>query len=387
MGRGPQKSTPEDEKSPRSTTGRRTTRPRRSRGRNGEPAARRVVRPPKPQEAQGEAVGQEPPQTEPASVTERPRPKADNAGPRPPRREERPKPSPQAQAISTPPEQNRSLLSRTRTSAPGRAPGSDDDGSARRLGEALRRAREAKGLTLEQIWQETRIRVTHLKALEAGDMAALPGPTFVMGFLRLYARQLDLPEKNLVQQFINETQQHNQELNTPFFPAPSMSRHLPGRWMVILGVVGFLGFFLFYELVLTERSMSSFVQELFQSDPESEETTPEATPLEEASATDEADQAAEGHSSGYVSILAPQPQAAATSDDGDGADHSAKPDNRVGPKPSCRWSARPSSPLPCKQWICPPLRIPSRRPRISSSWWPNGRSGSRYATNVIRSSR
>jgi cytoskeletal protein RodZ len=62
------------------------------------------------------------------------------------------------------------------------------------LGVWLRQAREAKGSTLEETAAATRIRARFLEALEAGDFATFSGGDVqVRGFLRIYARYLDLP--------------------------------------------------------------------------------------------------------------------------------------------------------------------------------------------------
>jgi cytoskeleton protein RodZ len=67
------------------------------------------------------------------------------------------------------------------------------------LGLWLRQAREAKGSTLEEVEAATRIRPRFLEALEAGNFAAFPGGAVqARGFLRIYARYLDLsPEEAL----------------------------------------------------------------------------------------------------------------------------------------------------------------------------------------------
>lgn len=62
------------------------------------------------------------------------------------------------------------------------------------LGTWLRRAREKRGLTLEQVETATRIRKRMLELLEAGNFLAFPGGEVqARGFLRLYARFLGLP--------------------------------------------------------------------------------------------------------------------------------------------------------------------------------------------------
>lgn len=61
-------------------------------------------------------------------------------------------------------------------------------------GARLRAAREARGLTLEQLAAETRIPRRHLQTIEAGEFAALPARTYAVGFSKTYARAVGLDE-------------------------------------------------------------------------------------------------------------------------------------------------------------------------------------------------
>ncbi|MDQ7029170.1 MAG: DUF4115 domain-containing protein, partial [Ardenticatenia bacterium] len=67
------------------------------------------------------------------------------------------------------------------------------------VGEQLRAAREARGLTLEDVEAVTRIRVEYLEALEQEHVDALPNPVVARGFLRNYAQFLELDPEPLVQ--------------------------------------------------------------------------------------------------------------------------------------------------------------------------------------------
>ncbi len=62
-------------------------------------------------------------------------------------------------------------------------------------GEWLQQRREELGISLEQAEAETRIRMRSLKALESGDVDALPDPVVGRGFLRNYATYLGLDPK------------------------------------------------------------------------------------------------------------------------------------------------------------------------------------------------
>ncbi len=62
----------------------------------------------------------------------------------------------------------------------------------------LREVRERRGLTLADAERETKIRQKYLAALEDDNIAALPGPLYVRGFLRNYALYLGVdPDETL----------------------------------------------------------------------------------------------------------------------------------------------------------------------------------------------
>lgn len=60
------------------------------------------------------------------------------------------------------------------------------------IGNKLKEAREARGLTLEDVEEETKIRRKYLQALEEEQFQILPGPIYAKAFLKNYARFLDI---------------------------------------------------------------------------------------------------------------------------------------------------------------------------------------------------
>jgi transcriptional regulator with XRE-family HTH domain len=78
----------------------------------------------------------------------------------------------------------------SRLTSPDRAFDADDTG----LGELLRRARERRGLTLEQISKETKIPRRHLEALEHDNLSAIPGGFYRRAEIRAFARAVDLDQ-------------------------------------------------------------------------------------------------------------------------------------------------------------------------------------------------
>jgi cytoskeletal protein RodZ len=55
------------------------------------------------------------------------------------------------------------------------------------VGEQLRAAREAQGITLEDVAARTRIPTRHLQSLELSEWGRLPAPTYTIGFAKSYA--------------------------------------------------------------------------------------------------------------------------------------------------------------------------------------------------------
>jgi cytoskeleton protein RodZ len=71
----------------------------------------------------------------------------------------------------------------------------DEDGS---FGRALAAAREARGLSQSDIAAQLRLNVRQVRAIEAEDLAALPEGPFIRGYVRNYARLVDLPPEPLL---------------------------------------------------------------------------------------------------------------------------------------------------------------------------------------------
>jgi cytoskeletal protein RodZ len=65
-------------------------------------------------------------------------------------------------------------------------------------GARLKRERELRGLSIEEISRATRIPVTSLLRLEEEQYDDLPGEIFVRGFLRSYAKTLSIDEQEVL---------------------------------------------------------------------------------------------------------------------------------------------------------------------------------------------
>ncbi|ORU00707.1 helix-turn-helix domain protein [Anaerovibrio sp. JC8] len=72
------------------------------------------------------------------------------------------------------------------------------------LGDTLRREREKQGLTIKDIENETSIRSLYIEAIEKGDYEHLPGDVYTKGFIRNYAKALNLDSTSLLEQYNSE---------------------------------------------------------------------------------------------------------------------------------------------------------------------------------------
>ena len=63
--------------------------------------------------------------------------------------------------------------------------------------------RRSKGISLEEIAQRTKLRVTLLKAIEDGNFDALPGGIYNISYLRQFAREIGVDESSVIQLYRN----------------------------------------------------------------------------------------------------------------------------------------------------------------------------------------
>jgi transcriptional regulator with XRE-family HTH domain len=84
------------------------------------------------------------------------------------------------------------------------------------IGSILKQRREARHLSIDQVAEQTRVRVHYLQALENDDLSSIPSMPQARGFLRIYAEFLGL---NLDELF---SAAHSAETQPPASPADSL---------------------------------------------------------------------------------------------------------------------------------------------------------------------
>ncbi|MBI4497540.1 MAG: helix-turn-helix domain-containing protein [Chloroflexi bacterium] len=123
------------------------------------------------------------------------------------------------------------------------------------LGKMLQEARRQRGLTLDDAERETHIRKRYLLAWEQEEFDALPSPVYAVGFLRIYARYLDLDADPLVTQFTERTGAtvHPQPLTQSPLAQPSrvqaVARRRTALAPVVLVLASAVATFLFFQVV------------------------------------------------------------------------------------------------------------------------------------------
>jgi cytoskeleton protein RodZ len=116
---------------------------------------------------------------------------------------------------------------------PGAPTGSNAEASAT-LGDALRQARGAMGLSVEQLSAELRIEARHLAALEENRLEQIGVPVFVKGYLRQYGHRLGLDERDLLSLYYQQTSLTEVQIK------PSKTIHLRDERQIMLWVIGFV---------------------------------------------------------------------------------------------------------------------------------------------------
>ncbi len=94
---------------------------------------------------------------------------------------------------------NETLLERARQDHSRRLPMSGNYSET--LGQYLKRERESRSVSLEEVSKVTRISLPILEALERGDFESIPQKEFIPGFLRGYARHLGVPRDEVLRRY------------------------------------------------------------------------------------------------------------------------------------------------------------------------------------------
>jgi transcriptional regulator with XRE-family HTH domain len=105
------------------------------------------------------------------------------------------------------------------------------------LGERLRRAREAKGMSLDDVANRTRIPIRHLQNIEREDWDALPAVTYAIGFARNYANAVGLDGATLARALREDIGGPTHRAAAPEYYAQADPARAPPRSLAVIAIV------------------------------------------------------------------------------------------------------------------------------------------------------
>ena len=156
--------------------------------------------------------------------------------------------------------------------------------SVPQVGEQLRVAREARGLEVADIAQTLKLGPRQVEALERGDWKSLPGNTFIRGFVRNYARLIQIDPAPLMAQLdeVLETPVNNlgvSEMAPAAMPHSGSAGSRRSKLVVLVGVgavvLAALAYFLMPgDLSSLRESTQSLLDSLARKDPEVSTSAP-----------------------------------------------------------------------------------------------------------------
>lgn len=112
------------------------------------------------------------------------------------------------------------------------------------IGSVLRAAREAAGVSLDDVSALLKIRAVHLQALEEDDFDNLPGSVYAIGFIRTYANHLNLNGAELIGRYKEATLPPHQE--EPGYNPQTEVEPISGALKIAIAVIGVFVFYILF---------------------------------------------------------------------------------------------------------------------------------------------
>lgn len=106
------------------------------------------------------------------------------------------------------------------------------------VGEALRRVRLHRGLSLEDVAEVTRVRRVYLAAIEDMRLEALPSRPFTIGYIRAYAQAVGVSPDSAVERFRAEQPAAEEPLRAPLGVSRGADPRVAGVLIAACAVMG-----------------------------------------------------------------------------------------------------------------------------------------------------
>ena len=158
------------------------------------------------------------------------------------------------------------------------------------VGARLKRAREAKGLSVTDLVAYTRVQERFLLAIEAGDYAALPGRAYALGFVRSYAGCVGLNANDLIRDLRIELgirEQTSADQVAAAFAPGDPARVPSARFAALAAAVALLlaggGYAAWHFFAAPDASLPPLVTDTPSAQPQTQVSAPVAIPSAPAS--------------------------------------------------------------------------------------------------------
>ena len=154
-------------------------------------------------------------------------------------------------------------------------PGYSDDFQSASIGGRLQEAREARGLSLEELASQTRIPVRHLQHIEREEWDALPAVTYCVGFVRAYANAVGLDGAEFGREIRDRLGGTRSRAPAPEYYQPADPARVPPRSLALIAAV--IGIVLVIGYVVWRNSLAGEEESAEVTVPVAEAPAPAAT--------------------------------------------------------------------------------------------------------------
>ena len=148
------------------------------------------------------------------------------------------------------------------------------------IGKTISAERERQGLTLDSVSQRLRILESHLVDIEAGNLDNLPAMTYVIGYVRSYARLLGLDDAKLCADLKNSLSVAEDKPEFDFVENRLDNKNGAGRLALVAVIVGILIYGGWYSVSVVSSPTPQNVAENVTEAPVEETALTEEEPAE-----------------------------------------------------------------------------------------------------------
>jgi len=109
------------------------------------------------------------------------------------------------------------------------------------IGEQLRKQRKARGISLVEVAEHTKIGKKYLEALENEEYGLLPGETYTIGFMRAYAKYLELDEVDVLKRYKEQKRMASSKADNGGDGAGVKNESNQSLWLPLLAILVLAG--------------------------------------------------------------------------------------------------------------------------------------------------